>query len=221
MQAEFHGITLPCSLTGLMPGDINLSQVTLAVLGGGQGRRMGTAKANLRIGERSILEYLLKTLDWPGPTLLVTAPGREKPPGWELFSREAVDAVARGPLGGIVTALQNAETEHLLIVPVDMPCVGREQFRWMLNRLIQKPENIAAMGKRLLEGREEIEPFPLACRASARGTIEQELARGKGSVRALAEIAGVVVHSMPADWPAAVWTNLNTTEDYEAFVRNR
>ena len=58
------------------------------------------------------MEYLLEQLGWLAPTLLVTAPGREKPPGREHFAREVVDAVAgEGPLRGVLTALEATETQ--------------------------------------------------------------------------------------------------------------
>ena len=57
--------------------------VTLAVLAGGEGSRMGLPKAELAIQDKPLLTFLLDRLKWPGPTLLVTAPGREHPPGFE------------------------------------------------------------------------------------------------------------------------------------------
>jgi molybdopterin-guanine dinucleotide biosynthesis protein A len=74
------------------------AHTTLAVLAGGEGRRMGGPKGVLALDGRPILERLLDRLDWPGPTLLVTAPGREHPPGWRRFTNEVTDPVAgEGP----------------------------------------------------------------------------------------------------------------------------
>ena len=45
-------------------------------------------------------------MQWPGPTLLVTAPAVAHPPAADLFDREAVDPVdGLGPLRGVLTAL--------------------------------------------------------------------------------------------------------------------
>src|SRR4051794_29668278 len=98
------------------------SNITLAILAGGAGSRMGRAKGELRIAGEPILEYLLDRFDWPGPTMLVTAPGREHPTGWARFTREVTDPVSdQGPLRGILTALENATTEVVIVTPVDMP----------------------------------------------------------------------------------------------------
>ena len=44
----------------------SLSDVTLAILAGGAGSRMGMPKGQLILNGRPILEYLLDHLDWPG-----------------------------------------------------------------------------------------------------------------------------------------------------------
>src|SRR5436305_504355 len=104
------------------PDSIPLLQVTLALLAGGESSRMGRPKANIQLRGRPILEYLLDQFVWPGPTLLVTAPGHEKPPGWERFDREVSDPVAgSGPLRGVMTALESISTPLVAIVTVDMP----------------------------------------------------------------------------------------------------
>ena len=69
---------------------------------------MGQPKGLLTLKGQPILDYLLDALAWPGPTLLVTAPGREHPPGWERFDNEAADPESGGgPLRGVLTALES------------------------------------------------------------------------------------------------------------------
>ena len=97
---------------------------------------MGMPKANLTIDSRPILEYLLDEISWPGPTLLVTAPGREHPPGWQRFGMEACDPeTGGGPLPGVLTALQHLTTPVLLVLTVDMPAIRRPQCDFLLDRL--------------------------------------------------------------------------------------
>jgi hypothetical protein len=69
------------------------AHTTLAVVAGGEGRRMGRPKGHLTLDGRPIPERLMNRLAWAGPTLLVTAPGREHPPGCRLFTKEATDPV--------------------------------------------------------------------------------------------------------------------------------
>src|SRR5690349_20303809 len=111
----------------------NTSDITLAILAGGEGSRMGKPKGALVIHGQPILEYLLDRFDWPGPTMLVTAPGREHPPGHEKFSREVVDPVfGAGPVRGILTALEHATTSIVVITTVDMPSIERTHLEWLI-----------------------------------------------------------------------------------------
>ena len=98
---------------------------------------MGRPKAELRIAGRPILEYLLQRWTWDGPTMLVTAPGREHPPGHERFDREVTDPVAgEGPLRGIVTALENAgDAAVLLVATCDMPLMTRAMLEHLAGKL--------------------------------------------------------------------------------------
>src|SRR5215212_4639921 len=101
---------------------------TLAVLAGGRGSRMKIPKSRLTLHGRPILRYLLDTTQWRGPTMLVTSPGLDRPPAFDLFDTEVVDSVAgEGPLRGLITALSYATSERIIAVTVDMPGVGLEQ----------------------------------------------------------------------------------------------
>jgi molybdopterin-guanine dinucleotide biosynthesis protein A len=192
------------------------SSVTLAVLAGGAGSRMGGPKSRLVIGGRPILGRLADRFAWRGPTVLVTSPGNERPPAWERFEAEVTDERAgEGPLRGVLTALARATTDAVAVVTVDMPGVGAAEVEWLVGRLA----GVAVMCSRTEDGVERVEPFPLVIRAAAREVVAGRLAAGNRSVYSLREEAGVSVVPAPAEWPARVWTNLNRPEDLEAFLR--
>jgi molybdopterin-guanine dinucleotide biosynthesis protein A len=202
-----------------MPDDLDYSRVTLAILAGGQGRRMGLPKSNLQISGQPILEYLLDRFGWPGETLLITAPGLEHPPGCERFDREAVDPVAdQGPLRGVLTALESATAPMVLIATLDMPCIRAEHLQRNMGRLAARPECLGLMFHRPLAGQHQIEPFPFACRLEASGTISAHIASGRRAVHGLLGERGFISEAAPNDWPASVWTNLNRPEDLQKFL---
>ena len=119
---------------------------TLAVLAGGAGSRMGQPKALLRIDGRPILEFILNQTAWRGPTLLVTSPTCEHPPGCEAFDREVTDPVAdQGPLRGLLTALQGCRTQRLILISVDMPQIADAQLAWLRLRLEQDSADVAGI----------------------------------------------------------------------------
>ena len=182
---------------------------------------MGRAKAELEVGGRPILQFLLDRWRWPGPTLLITAPGRESPPGAERFDAEATDSDtpdAAGPLRGVHTALLHARTAELLITTVDMPAIGSSQLHWMAAQLCANPDWLGLMLTRPLGTERQLEPFPFACRSPARPVVEARLASGRRSVVGLGAEPGFVVQHAPAAWPTDTWTNLNTPADYAAFI---
>ena len=180
---------------------------------------MGRPKGELRVGDEPILAYLLRRIAWDGPTMLVTAPGREHPPGHERFGREAVDPVAgQGPLRGVLTALENSTTSIAAVTTVDMPNVRGADLEWLVARL---DDAANAMGLMLRRGA-EIEPVPAAFRTAAAGAIRAQLDADRLSVRALADHAGFGTLPAPPDWDEReVWTNLNRPEDLAAFLKQR
>jgi len=187
-----------------------MTDVTLAILAGGAGSRMGMPKAELRIGGRPILEHLLDRVAWDGPRILVTAPGRERPTGHELFDREVIDPVAgQGPLRGVLTALEHAATDVVVVATVDMPGVGNAQLRWLVEALWRRPDLLGVMARR----GEDVEPFPCAVRRVAQAAIARELAEKRLSVRRLCERSGFLTLHAPDEWGEEVWRNLNFPDD--------
>lgn len=190
---------------------------TLAILAGGEGSRMGRPKGELEIHGVPLLEYLYRRLAWPGPTLLVTAPGRERPAGAALFDHEVTDPVSgAGPLQGILTALQFSATPVLLVAAVDMPGVAALHLNWLAERL---PEAPAIAGVLCRRG-DVLEPLPCAFRVqSAIPPVRAALDAGRRSIRSLLDAPGFRAIDVPAEWDNDVWTNLNDPAAWDAFVR--
>jgi molybdopterin-guanine dinucleotide biosynthesis protein A len=200
-----------------------LSDATLAVLAGGRGTRMGRPKGLLDVCGRPVLDFLLDRLDWPGAKVLVTSPGREHPPGAERFDQELVDPIAdQGPLRGVLTALDNLLTPFLIVTPVDMPGVRREQLEWLARTMWLNPglRGIMLMRPPRPDTGPEprIEPLPCILGADARGVVADLIASNRRSLKLLPGLRAVTVLAAPA-WPDAVWTNVNRPEEWEAFVR--
>src|SRR5689334_5106804 len=100
-----------------------MAEITLAILAGGAGTRMGAPKIGLRIGNESIVRYLTDRFAWPGPAMLVLAPGMDAPEDARV-DRVVHDPVSGvGPLRGVLTALEHSETEIVVVTTVDMPAL--------------------------------------------------------------------------------------------------
>lgn len=189
--------------------------VTLAILAGGEGSRMGKPKGLLTIRGEPILSYLLRRISWPGPTMLVTAPGREHPPGWQAFGREVTDPQAAGPLRGVLTALEHLQTPLLVVLTVDMPFIGVEHIRWLLARFEEHSEHAGLMMRRAASAGRQIEPFPSAYRDIALPFIRQSLEKNRRSVHGLLDGSLFLAVDVPAEWEARAWTNLNQPADLQ------
>lgn len=195
------------------------AKTTLAVLAGGEGKRMGQPKATLSIEGKPILEYLLDRFDWPGLTMLVTAPGREHPPGCERFDHEVVDPrPGEGPLLGLFTALKNLKTPLLLVTTVDMPAVEPVHLNWLVAAIQSQPTALGIMLRRQTTSGGCIEPFPSIYREGAVHVVAQQWERRKKSVQSMAGRDYIMVLDCPADWPERTWTNLNRLEDMLGFL---
>jgi len=202
--------------------EIDPAEISLAIIAGGAGRRMGSPKAWLRIQGSSILAWLHAKLQWPGPTMLVSSPATANPPDLDLFGQRLVDPVDDvGPLRGILTALENARTKAIVAMPIDMPFVEAHQLIWVAGQLAARPQCHGLMCKRAKDGQEQIEPFPSAFRLGAADRIAKQLAAGRRSIYGLCDLPEFCAVSPPGDWPERTWTNLNDPQQLAAFVERR
>jgi molybdopterin-guanine dinucleotide biosynthesis protein A len=193
-------------------------ETTLAILAGGEGSRMGRPKALLEIKGRPILRHILEQARWQGPTLLVTSPGRESPPGAESFDAEVSDPVSGlGPLRGLLTALEHAKTQQVVVAAVDMPMVGSTVFNWLTAQMDSRPFAMALILKRTVGEQTRIEPFPAAFRKSAIRMLLERLNSGKGALKSIGDCSGVELLVAPASWGPEVWTNLNIPKDIQTM----
>jgi molybdenum cofactor guanylyltransferase len=181
---------------------------------------MGLPKALLQIDGKPILQWILQQLQWPGPTMLVTAPAVANPPGSEHFGSRVVDPEdGLGPLRGVLTALENLATPTMAVIPVDMPNIDRNQLLWLLDRLSDGPEIFGLICRS--QATRHIEAFPSAFRAAAKPVIAARLAAGRRSVRELLDDPSFVLIDAPDWWAANTWTNLNDPESLRRFQAAR
>jgi molybdopterin-guanine dinucleotide biosynthesis protein A len=96
-----------------------------AVLSGGHSTRMGVDKADVLIGEKTMLELVGQALGPVTDRMVLLGPDR---PGWECWP----DSVhAAGPLAGIATALGRSTDDQVLVVAVDHPFAREDTLAGM------------------------------------------------------------------------------------------
>ncbi len=96
--------------------------ITAVVLCGGSGTRLGgTQKPLTQVGDRSLVEHVIAALT-PQVGGFVLSCGRDATPYQALGYLAIADArPGDGPLGGIVSAFPEVETDWILTHPADVP----------------------------------------------------------------------------------------------------
>ncbi|MGH8927112.1 MAG: molybdenum cofactor guanylyltransferase [Acidimicrobiia bacterium] len=97
------------------------------VLAGGESRRMGTDKALAQVGGRSMISWVADALARACDRVLISG----RPQGWEGHPGLGDPSDARGPLAGLLAALELGEP--VTLVAVDQPWVRFET----LSKLIE------------------------------------------------------------------------------------
>ncbi|WP_224240586.1 molybdenum cofactor guanylyltransferase [Hyalangium gracile] len=186
------------------------ADVTLAVVAGGQGRRLsGVPKGLLRLGERTVLEGLLGLSPLFAEVLLVA----NAPEPYARFGLRTVSdvVVGKGAPGGVHAALVGARTPWVLAVACDMPFVLPEAVRVLLQARASEVDAVAFT----VDGR--VEPLLAAYRASLADDWGDALKQGDPSLREL--LSRCRARLLPEEALRAVdaelrsLVNVNTPED--------
>ena len=193
--------------------------LSVLVLAGGEGRRLGGRKDGLPFGDRTLL---LRALDFAARLSddVLLAPGRWPAPAALPASVRLVadDARVQGPLAGLLAGLAAARHDACLLLPCDMP-FARADVAQRLAALATGPTLVAA-----LQGPGGREPFHAVWRRDSRPLLEALAAQGERSLQsaldaaqergALALLPGAELADL--DPELACLVNVNTAADLAA-----
>ena len=184
---------------------------TLLILAGGESRRMGRPKALLPVGATTLIEWLVARLAPAFDELLVAARDAGQLPH-SLRPHLVIDLhAAAGPLAGVEAGLAASTCDIVVAIACDMPRVTSD----LLRRLVAaaSAQGIDAAVPRV---RGEPEPACAAYCRSAAAPIAAALDAGRFK-------AARVLEDLRVAWldneDPALFVNLNTTEDYQAFIQ--
>ena len=105
--------------------------ISVAVLAGGQSKRMGQDKAFLKVGGQPVIERVLERVTPLTDDLFISTNSPEK---YARFGLRLVSDVYpdKAALGGIYSAIQAAQYDHVLIVACDMPFLNPQLLRHLI-----------------------------------------------------------------------------------------
>jgi molybdenum cofactor guanylyltransferase len=141
--------------------------VTVAVLAGGRGSRIGGDKALVELAGRPLIEYPLAAAHAAGLEAVVVAKRQTRLPPLDVRVLIEPDEPTH-PLAGIVTALEHFEA--VIAVPCDMPFLGAED----LSALAAMPDDVAVLASD--------QPLPALYRRAALPQLREAVRTG-ASVR--------------------------------------
>ena len=166
------------------------NRIEAVILAGGQSRRMGGNKAQLRLGRRTLLGHARALAAALGLPCRVGAKDRQ--PGL-------------GPLGGIETALRRARAGRVLFLGCDMPFLQPDLVERLL--AIDAPAAFASVRARV--------GFPFFLAPEILPIVEARLEAGDLSLQDFSrKIRARRLRVPRADWPQL--ENLNTPADLAA-----
>jgi len=195
--------------------------ITAIILAGGKSSRMGSDKALLQIGGRTVIEGIVGLLQSLFPKILLSA---NSPREYEFLNIPLVLDVYRGvgPLAGIHAALSRSATEKNLLISCDLPLMSRE----MIGCVTSRPTDKAVV---LLRAGGYLQPFPGLYRKSLLPVLEdilrepvspQGVKSRRHAIHTLYDLVEIEIIEA-ADLPfyrAELFFNLNDQNDYQVLL---
>ena len=190
-----------------------VQDASIFILAGGRSTRMGSDKALLRLGSKTLLERaLLLGVQLGGNVKVVGARERYAEFGAEVVEDEFQQC---GPLAGIHAALGASATELNLLLAVDTPMVSAEFLRYLVKRAAATTDALATVP----DADGGIQGTCAVYRRPFRAVAEQQLRRGKYKITdalALVRVEYVEENEIREAGfdPAKLFANLNTPEEF-------
>jgi molybdenum cofactor guanylyltransferase len=205
--------------------------MTAIVLAGGRGRRMKADKARLDVGGKTLLEHVLAQVEpYFDEVLISISPGQDVPlSSGARTSRRRRPALASGtpsprlrivrdetsglgPIGGLLAGLKAARNDACLAVACDIPEVPSPLLRSLARAAGDADIAVA------VDPAGHFEPLCAVYRRPIVPAVESLLETGERSLLPLYRICRTAVVRLG---DARRLTNLNTREDYEAYLRRQ
>ena len=145
--------------------------LTIAIQAGGQSSRMGRDKGLIPLGGMSLIEHVLHGVEGLGDEVLITT---NQPDAYAFLGmRMAEDRQpGAGALDGLLTALEAAHGERVLLLACDMPFVNRALLEHMLAIRTDAEVVIPERGERL-------QPMHAIYAKSCVGPVSEALENGE------------------------------------------
>ncbi len=181
---------------------------------------MGRDKAALTLDGESLLDRACRIVRPHVRVLAVVgaSPSSVKPAPAELHLRDI--PCVRGPIAGIVAALEHDPRADWLVLGCDMPAVGAAAIEWLIGHhrsaAASRPDATLAQ----LPDRDRPEPLLAIYAPSSAPALRNAVAGGGSALQAALGAMRCAVHEPPGQI-ARCWLNVNTPEDWRKLLETR
>jgi molybdenum cofactor guanylyltransferase len=182
------------------------ADLSAAILAGGQGRRLGgVAKGLILVDGKPIIANVAAMLVHFVEEIIVIS---NDPQSYKFLELPVFpdDEADRGPLQGIVTALQRSSSNRVLVVPCDMPFITESAIQTLLSYAPDADAVVPLSAK----GWEPL--FAVYSRACLPAALE---VLNSGRRRIIEFLPEVNTAYIPADkFEHSLWFNINSPADF-------
>ena len=190
--------------------DFRENSIGLLILAGGKSGRMGREKSTLLLGDKTFSQHIAEAMGEYQEKLFSTN-GAEVPEGF-IAVPDDPDLKWNGPAAGIISGLEAAESQWLMVVPCDAPNVDGEvtETLWKVAETLKAPAPVLAKNSG------GIEPLIALYPKCVVDIMRQRLESGTRKVLDVIEDTGYVLVPMNDE----KLVNINWPKDYAAIKEN-
>ncbi len=186
-------------------------ELSVVVLAGGQGQRMGGLdKGLVAFNNRKMIEWVLDAVR-PFATQLMISCNRNITAYMSLADSVVCDRIAGslGPLAGVHAAMESMTATHLMVLPCDTPKISRAVIEQLIEVAQLHPQAIV-----FLKDAEFVHPLHAIVPLSLKSSLEDYLLAGGRAVRKWYYQHPVVEVPVDAVGRAGL-VNINSSADLE------
>lgn len=188
------------------------------ILAGGKSSRMGFDKKNMVIDDEPLLVSMVKKLRGLFDEIILITNSDNNLDILYMFDKISKDTVeSSGPLSGIYTGLELANSKYVYFIACDMPIINEDYIAHMKNCI-----NFKDCEAIVTKSGEWIEPFNAFYLKDISSKIKEALNMNKKSINALVEglntiyVSEEIARSYSHDFE--MFFNLNTKDDIKEFI---
>jgi molybdopterin-guanine dinucleotide biosynthesis protein A len=196
--------------------------ISAAILAGGISSRMGTEKALLKLGNKTIIGRITETLKSVFADVIVVT---NKVADYQFLGVPIYPDIykKRGPLSGIHCALVRSRTEINFVISCDMPMISKEMISYIVEYSSDKPVKYCVIAGRhhYLAGiynKSIIPKIEQLFLSNFKSIVGKEKKLALKNLFALVK-AEIILPETLAFYKPEMFFNVNTREDYEQLKK--